>query len=148
MCTLTADMLLYRSAGAHNLPIMCHALAIGADKNWKNPNDYGRTCLFQAVNSVSILYYIYLTHKRAFLNVFKIFSIIINLFTYQGSVMACEYLILNAVDINVQDNHGQTPIFFATLLGKCVFYQMLLKHKRFLNSTLICIQLVFSILTQ
>jgi len=54
MCTLTPNMLLYRSAGAHNLPIMCHAMAVGADKNWKNPKDNGRTCLFQAVNSVSV----------------------------------------------------------------------------------------------
>lgn len=54
ICTLTPNMLLYRSAGAHNLPIMCHALAVGADKNWKNPNDNGRTCLFQAVNSVCV----------------------------------------------------------------------------------------------
>lgn len=31
--------------------------------------------------------------------------------------MACEYLILNAADINIQDDHGQTPLFFATQLG-------------------------------
>lgn len=32
--------------------------------------------------------------------------------------MACEYLILNASDINIQDFDGQTPLFFATHLGK------------------------------
>lgn len=32
--------------------------------------------------------------------------------------MACEYLILNGSDINIQDYHGQTPLFFATQLGK------------------------------
>lgn len=31
--------------------------------------------------------------------------------------MACEYLILNATDINIQDDDGQTPLFFATQLG-------------------------------
>lgn len=38
--------------------------------------------------------------------------------------MACEYLILNASDINIQDDHGQTPLFFATQLG--TFYYVLL----------------------
>lgn len=31
--------------------------------------------------------------------------------------MACEYLILNASDINVQDHNGQTPLLYATQLG-------------------------------
>lgn len=35
--------------------------------------------------------------------------------------MACEYLILNAVDINFQDNDGQTPLLYATQLGKFLF---------------------------
>lgn len=52
MSTLGPDMLLYRAAAAHNLPVMCHAIAVGADKNWSNPNDKGRTCLFQAILSV------------------------------------------------------------------------------------------------
>lgn len=56
MSTLGPDMLLYRAAAAHNLPVMCHAIAIGADKNWKNPNDSGRTCLFQAILSVRLIY--------------------------------------------------------------------------------------------
>lgn len=34
---------------------MCHALALGANTNWKNPKDNGRTCLFQAILSVSYL---------------------------------------------------------------------------------------------
>lgn len=32
--------------------------------------------------------------------------------------MACEYLILNASDINIQDFDGLTPLFCATQLGK------------------------------
>jgi Arf-GAP/coiled-coil/ANK repeat/PH domain-containing protein len=59
MCTLGPDMLLYRAAAAHNLPVMCHAIAIGADKNWRNPNDNGRTCLFQAILSVSYIIHVY-----------------------------------------------------------------------------------------
>jgi len=53
-------MLLYRAAAAHNLPVMCHAIATGADKNWKNPNDNGRTSLFQAILSVRFIQYIQL----------------------------------------------------------------------------------------
>lgn len=56
--TLRPDMLLYRAAAAHNLPVMCHAIAIGADKNWKNPNDNGQTSLFQAVHSVRFIVYV------------------------------------------------------------------------------------------
>jgi len=53
-------MLLYKASGAHNLSVMCHAMALGADKNWKNLKDNGRTCLFQAILSVrSILYNTY-----------------------------------------------------------------------------------------
>lgn len=48
-------MLLYRASAAHNLSVMCHAIAVGADKNWKNPNDNGRTCLFQAILSVRFI---------------------------------------------------------------------------------------------
>lgn len=61
MSTLGPDMLLYRAALAHNLPVMCHAMAIGADKNWRNPNDNGRTCIFQAVCSVRFIKYICFT---------------------------------------------------------------------------------------
>lgn len=43
----------------------------------------------------------------------------------QGSVMACEYLILNASDINIQDDHGQTPLFFATQLGIFSYFVLL-----------------------
>jgi len=40
--------------------------------------------------------------------------------------MACEYLILNASEINIQDYDGQTPLFFATQLGKFYFLFLLL----------------------
>lgn len=52
---LGADMLLYKASAAHNLPVMCQAMALGADKNWTNPEDKDRTHLHQAVVSVSSL---------------------------------------------------------------------------------------------
>lgn len=50
---LNPDLLLYKAAAAHNLPVMCEAFAIGADKHWKNPDDKGRSAIHQAVLSVS-----------------------------------------------------------------------------------------------
>lgn len=51
---LHPEMLLYKAAAAHNLPVMCAALAAGADKLWTNVNDRGRNALHQAIISVSI----------------------------------------------------------------------------------------------
>lgn len=48
--------------------------------------------------------------------------------------MACEYLILNAADINIQDYDDRTPLFFATKLGKYPFF--------YLISIYICINFV------
>jgi Arf-GAP with coiled-coil, ANK repeat and PH domain-containing protein len=35
----------------------------------------------------------------------------------QGSVMACEYLIVNGAKINIQDQSGKTPLHLAVELG-------------------------------
>lgn len=51
---LHPEMLLYKAAAAHNLPVMCAAFAAGADKSWSNVNDRGRNALHQAIISVSI----------------------------------------------------------------------------------------------
>lgn len=49
---LHPEMLLYKAAAAHNLPVMCAALAAGADKLWSNVNDKSRSALHQAIISV------------------------------------------------------------------------------------------------
>lgn len=54
MSTLNPNILLYKAAIAHNLPVMCQALSLGADKNWTNEDDNGRKPLHQAVLSVSV----------------------------------------------------------------------------------------------
>ncbi|XP_015109032.1 arf-GAP with coiled-coil, ANK repeat and PH domain-containing protein 2 [Diachasma alloeum] len=94
---LHADMLLYKAAAAHNLPVMCAALAAGADKAWSNVNDRGRNALHQAIIS--------------------------------GSVMSCEYLILNGARINCQDAEGKTPLHLATELSHTAQVCLLLKHR-------------------
>ncbi|XP_034178367.1 centaurin beta 1A isoform X2 [Osmia lignaria lignaria] len=94
---LHPEMLLYKAAAAHNLPVMCAALAAGADKLWTNVNDRGRNALHQAIIS--------------------------------GSVMSCEYLILNGARINCQDADGKTPLYLATELGHTAQVCLLLKHR-------------------
>lgn len=94
---LHPEMLLYKAAAAHNLPVMCAALAAGADKLWANVNDKSRSALHQAIIS--------------------------------GSVMSCEYLLLNGSRINCQDAEGKTPLHLATELGHTAQVCLLLKHR-------------------
>ncbi|XP_055377406.1 arf-GAP with coiled-coil, ANK repeat and PH domain-containing protein 2 [Condylostylus longicornis] len=46
-----------------------------------------------------------------------------------GSVMACEYLLLNGVPINTADDLGYTPLHLATQKGCIAQTYLLLKHK-------------------
>lgn len=52
---LKPDLLLYRASEAHNLPVMCHALALGANVNWINTECNNRVALHQAIVSVSLI---------------------------------------------------------------------------------------------
>ncbi|KAH7959193.1 hypothetical protein HPB49_009162 [Dermacentor silvarum] len=85
MSNLSPSLLLYRAAAAHNLPVMCLALANGADPNWPNPDEGGRYPLHQAIQS--------------------------------GSIMACEFLLLNGAKSNSADDNGRTSLHISTLLG-------------------------------
>ncbi|XP_039296995.1 arf-GAP with coiled-coil, ANK repeat and PH domain-containing protein 2 [Nilaparvata lugens] len=94
---LVPERLLYKASTAHNVPVMCQAIAMAADKLWTNPDDRHRSYLHQGLTS--------------------------------GSVMACEYLLLNGVKIDVQDNDGKTPLHLATELGHTAQVCLLLKHR-------------------
>jgi hypothetical protein len=52
---LHPNLLLYKAAAAHNLPVMCEAFALGADKLWNNAEDRSRSPIHQAVISVSFI---------------------------------------------------------------------------------------------
>lgn len=52
---LEPDVLLYKASQVHNLPVMCQALALGANKNWKNAEEENRTCIHQAIISGSVM---------------------------------------------------------------------------------------------
>lgn len=93
---LNPDLLLYRAATAHNLPVMCEAFAHGANPNWKNKEENGKYPLHQAIQS--------------------------------GSIMACEYLLLNGAKCNNQDDNGQTILHLATTFGHTGQVCLLLKR--------------------
>lgn len=46
---LNPNYVLFKATTAHNLPVMCQAMALGADKNWPNPENLDRTALHQSV---------------------------------------------------------------------------------------------------
>jgi len=52
---LTPDLLLYRAAGAHNLPVMLMALALGANKEWRHLGENSQAAIHQAVRSGSVM---------------------------------------------------------------------------------------------
>lgn len=97
IASLNADLLLYKAAAAHNLPVMCQALAMGGDKNWTNESDNGQKPLHQAVLS--------------------------------GSVMACEFLLLNGARIDAVDLNGYSALHLATAKGSTAQAYLLLKHR-------------------
>ena len=51
---LGPDLLLYRAAQARNLAVMVEALAAGANPNWHEEDESGKTPLIMAIESVSI----------------------------------------------------------------------------------------------
>lgn len=92
---LDANRLLFRSARVHNLPVMSQALALGADRDWVNGEDFS-TPIHQSILS--------------------------------GSVMACEFLLLNGAKINALDVNGNTPLHLAAVHGSTGQVCLLLKH--------------------
>ena len=54
-CLFYLDLLLYRAAGAHNLPIMLMALALGGNPEWQHVGEGGQTAIHQAVKSGSVM---------------------------------------------------------------------------------------------
>ncbi|CRK87513.1 CLUMA_CG001314, isoform A [Clunio marinus] len=94
---LNPNYVLYKATTAHNLPVMCQAISLGADKNWENPDNLNRTPLHQAILS--------------------------------GSLMTCEFLLLNGANINCTDIKGYTPLHLSIEIGNTALAYLLLKHK-------------------
>jgi len=96
---LNPDMLLYRAARAHNLPVMLQALALGADTEWQcgHAEELRHTAMHQSVLS--------------------------------GSVMATEFLILNNAKTVAVDEQGNTALHLASQMGNTGQVCLLLKHR-------------------
>jgi len=102
---LTPDRLLFRAARVHNLPVMSQALAMGADKDWIQNDDAESTSpLLQS-------------------------SAVIHQSILSGSVMACEYLLLNGAKINLTDGSGNTALHLAVQQRRTAQVCLLLKHR-------------------
>ena len=76
---------------------MSQALALGADRDWVNPDADGSAIIHQSILS--------------------------------GSVMACEYLLLNGARINAVDGHGNTALHLAANHRSTGQVCLLLKHR-------------------
>jgi len=50
------NIYLYEGARHRNVPMMLHAIALGAEKNFSNENDHKRTPLIQTILSVCCIY--------------------------------------------------------------------------------------------
>ncbi len=96
-------MYLYEGAHQRNVMMMLHALALGADKNFVNENDQGRTPLIQTILSVSDSDYSINQIKNPF-------------FFVQRSVAAAEFILINNAKVNLSDQEGKTPLHYATQL--------------------------------
>jgi len=94
---LEPNRLLFRASRVHNVPLMCQAIALGADRDWINEGDNFSTPIHQSILS--------------------------------GSVMACEFLLLNGAKINAIDGSGNSPLHLAANQGRTAQVCLLLKHK-------------------
>lgn len=84
--------------------MMLHALALGADRNFRNENDCGRTPLIQTIRSVRF------KKCRNSLS----FSLFVSRF--QRSIGAAEFLLSNNAKVNLTDSMGRTALHYGTQL--------------------------------
>ncbi|XP_076033523.1 centaurin beta 1A isoform X2 [Oratosquilla oratoria] len=111
---LSPELLLFRAAEQHNIPVMAHALALGADKNWQNPNGGGRTAIHQAVISGSQMAVEYLLINGCRPNVQDTAGQTpLHLATKRAHVAQVCLLLKHRVDSNLEDRHGRKAVDLA-----------------------------------
>ncbi|XP_050294223.1 arf-GAP with coiled-coil, ANK repeat and PH domain-containing protein 2 [Anthonomus grandis grandis] len=111
---LDFDLLLYKAAAVHNLPVMCQAYALGANINWTNPKDKDRTPLHAAVLSGSVMACAYLLLNGSKINAQdKCGHTPLHLATEEGhTAQVCLFLKYKA-DQHLEDENGKVPLAMA-----------------------------------
>ncbi|CAG9821937.1 unnamed protein product [Phaedon cochleariae] len=111
---LQPNSLLYKAAAAHNLPVMCEALALGADKSWNNPDDKGRSPLHAAVISGSVMPCAYLLLNGAKLNAQdQNGKTPLLLATQEGHTAQVCLFLKHRADQHLEDDEGKVPLAIA-----------------------------------
>ncbi|CAG0887159.1 unnamed protein product [Darwinula stevensoni] len=115
MSKLDANHLLFRAAKAHNLPVMCQALALSADKDWCNHEDRNLTPLHMAVLSGSTMACEYLLLNGAKCNVQDADGKTpLHLAVERGYLLqVCLLLQRHRAESTITDNQGLKPIDIA-----------------------------------
>ncbi|KRT86855.1 Ankyrin repeat-containing protein, partial [Oryctes borbonicus] len=111
---LHPEALLYKAAAAHNIPVMCEALALGADKHWINPDDRHRCALHQAILSGSVMACAYLLLNGTKINVQDDDGKTpLHLATDEGHTAQVCLLLKHRADQHLPDNEGLLPLKIA-----------------------------------
>ncbi|XP_056641814.1 arf-GAP with coiled-coil, ANK repeat and PH domain-containing protein 2 [Diorhabda sublineata] len=111
---LQPDLLLYKAAAAHNLPVMCEALALGADKSWINPDDRGRNPLHAAVFSGSVMPCAYLILNGAKINAQdQDGKTPLHIATQEGHTAQVCLFLKHRANQHLEDDEGKVPLSIA-----------------------------------
>ncbi|XP_022918039.1 arf-GAP with coiled-coil, ANK repeat and PH domain-containing protein 2 [Onthophagus taurus] len=111
---LHPDRLLYKAALAHNLPVMCEALALGANQQWKNEDDHNRSAIHEAVLSGSVMSCAYLLLNGAKIDLQDDRGQTpLHLATQGGHTAQVCLLLKHRADQHLNDNEGLLPLMIA-----------------------------------
>ncbi|KAK9887352.1 hypothetical protein WA026_022021 [Henosepilachna vigintioctopunctata] len=111
---LHPNLLLYKASAAHNLPVMCEAIALGADIQWSNPEDRGRTPLHQGVFSGSVMPCAYLILNHAKVNAQdNNLKTPLHIATQQGHTAQVCLFLKHRANLNIEDDEGKTALSMA-----------------------------------
>lgn len=114
LSSLNPNLLLFRACEAHNLPVMCHSLALGADKNWHNSDNNSRTPLHQAVDSGSVMAVEYMLINGAKTSEKDNKGRTpLHLASLNSNIGQVCLLLKHRVDLNVADIEGKKPLDLA-----------------------------------
>ncbi|KAI4461336.1 centaurin/arf [Holotrichia oblita] len=111
---LHPETLLYKAAAAHNIPVMCEALALGADKQWLNTDDRNRCALHQAILSGSVMSCAYLLLNGTKINVQDDDGKTpLHIATNEGHTAQVCLLLKHRADQHLPDKDGLLPLKIA-----------------------------------